>query len=394
MIPYAKQNINKNDIKTVLDVLKSDWLTQGPMVPKFENSICKYVSIEHCIAVNSATSALHIACLALGLGRGHIAWTVANSFVASANCALYCGSDIDFVDIDSRTYNISLISLEEKLIKAKKVNRLPKVLICVHFAGQSPEMKKIFELSKEYGFKIIEDASHSIGSKYLNKLVGSCTYSDITVFSFHPVKIITTGEGGVALTNNNKLAEKMRSLRVHGITNAISKIKDSPSSEIWNYQQIDLGFNYRMSDIHAALGLSQMQRIDQFISKRKKIAGLYFEKLKNLPIKLPWQHPDADSSFHLFPVRVLNKKNNKQKSIYKKLQSLGIGVNLHYIPIYLQPYYMKKGFKRGYCPESEKYFSEVISLPIFPDLESSKQIFIIDTLFNIFNENIDINYDK
>lgn len=381
VIPYSRQDISEADIQAVVDVLQSDYLTQGPAVPRFEKSIADYCGARHGVAVNSATSALHIACLALGVGKGDVVWTTPTTFVASANCALYCGASVDFVDIDPRTYNISVDKLAEKLEQAEASGNLPKVVIPVHLCGQSCEMVEIHALGQRYGFKIIEDASHAIGSRYQDKSVGNCCYSDITVFSFHPVKIITTGEGGMALTNDPVLVNKMRRLRSHGITSTPGEMDARPATEIWNYQQIGLGFNYRMTDIQAALGLSQMKRLDEFIASRHKIAKRYDETLASLPIQAPWQHSDAYSSYHLYPIRVnANKSHKTQRDIYDALQGDGINVNLHYIPVYRQPYYEKIGFVRGYCPEAEKYFSEVISLPIYPTLNIEQQDRVIGSL--------------
>ena len=313
MISYGKPSINQNDIDSVIEVLKSDFLTQGPQVPIFEKQYLNTATL--CIAVNSATSALHLACIALGLKKNDILWTSTNSFVASANCGLYCGALVDFVDIDPLTYNLCCNRLKQNLVKAKQENKLPKIVIAVHFAGQSCDMKKIYSLSQEYGFKIIEDASHAIGGRYLNEPVGNCNYSDIAVFSFHPVKIITTGEGGMALTNNKVLYEKMYRLRTHGITNKVEYFESRPDNEIWNYQQIELGFNYRMTDIQAALGLSQLKRLDKFISYRREIAKYYDKAFDSLPIKVPFQLMGTLSSYHLYPICI---KENKNKITQKK----------------------------------------------------------------------------
>jgi len=383
MIPYAKQSINRRDIKSVAKVLKSDYLTQGPVVSDFEKAVSEYCDVKFGVAVNSATSALHIACLALDLGPGDALWTSPNSFVASANCGLYCGASIDFVDIDSRTYNMSPERLEEKLIYAEKIGRLPKIVIPVHFAGQSCDMQKIYLLSKKYGFKIIEDASHAIGGKYKNKPIGSCKYSDITVFSFHPVKIITTGEGGMLVTNNKQIFEKLLILRAHGITRNKKQFDERPYGEIWNYQQTSIGFNFRMTDFQAALGISQLKKINKMLALRHQIAARYSNQLKDNDIILPFQISDAKSSFHLYPIRVPIDKRNK---LYQMMLNKGIGVNIHYIPIHLQPYYKDFGFKKGDFPEAEKFFNEEISLPIFPDLKLKEQKYIIKTLKEFFNE--------
>ena len=380
MIPYGRQDITSEDIEEVVKVLNSDFLTQGPVLPKFEKSISKYCGVSYAYAMNSATSALHIACMALEVGRGDIVWTAANTFAASSNCALYCNASIDFVDIDPVSYNISIPNLKSKLQLAETEGCLPKVLIPVHMTGQSCEMSEIFELSKKYGFKIIEDASHAIGGKYLNNPIGCCKYSDITVFSFHPVKIITTGEGGMAVTNNENLAQKISLLRTHGITrdiNLMSK-EDGP----WYYEQIDLGYNYRMTDIQAALGLSQMNRLDEYIKIRHKIADFYNESLSGLPLQTPKQSKGSFSSFHLYVIRLnLSMVNSTHKDIFESLRKDNIMVNLHYIPVYLHPYYKNNlGFKSGHCPEAEKYYAEAISIPIFPTLSDEDQLDVVNAL--------------
>jgi len=386
MIPYSRQDINQDDINSVIEVLKSDFLTQGPQVPLFEKEMASYCGANFAVAVNSATSALHIACLALGVRKGDLVWTTPITFVATANCALYCGADVDFVDIDPLTYNLSVDRLEEKLVQAKKQGQLPKVMIPVHFTGQSCDMVKIHELSIQYGFKIIEDASHAVGGKYCGEPIGNCRYSDITVFSFHPVKIITAGEGGMALTNDPSLANKMKLLRSHHITSNVTEMHDRPSEEIWNYQQIGLGFNYRMSDIHAALGLSQIERVDEFVGKRHAIAQRYNELLTELPITKPKQIEESFSSFHLYVIRLkLNEINNSQRQVFAAFHEQGVRVNLHYIPIYLQPYYQSRGFKRGYCPEAEAYYSEAISIPIYPTLFNVQQDQVISGLRKIID---------
>ena len=385
-INYGRQDINQADIDAVVAVLKSDFLTQGPVLPAFENAVVDYCGAQHAVAVNSATSALHIACLALGVGKGDIVWTTPNTFVASANCALYCGARVDFVDVDSRTYNLSVERLAEKLADAKKVGKLPKVVIPVHLCGQPCDMGGIYALSHEYGFKIIEDASHAIGGKYKDEQVGSGRYSDITIFSFHPVKIITTGEGGMAVTNDASLAKHMRLSRSHGISSLVIDMQPRPEVEIWNYQQIALGFNYRMTDIQAALGVSQIQRIDEFVAKRHRIAERYNSELADFPIQPPWQHPDTYSAYHLYPVRInYNETGITQRKVYDAMQAVGINVNLHYIPVYRQPYYEAMGFKAGYCLEAEQYHREALSIPIYPgltDLEQNKVIRVIHDLLS------------
>ena len=380
MIPYGRQDITSEDIEEVVKVLNSDFLTQGPVLPKFEKSISIYCGVSYAYAMNSATSALHIACMALEVGRGDIVWTAANTFAASSNCALYCNASIDFVDIDPVSYNISISNLKSKLQLAETEGCLPKVLIPVHMTGQSCEMSEIFELSKKYGFKIIEDASHAIGGKYLNNPIGCCKYSDITVFSFHPVKIITTGEGGMAVTNNENLAQNISLLRSHGITrdsNLMSK-EDGP----WYYEQIDLGYNYRMTEIQGALGLSQMNRLDEYIKRRHDIANFYNESLSELPLQIPKQFKDSFSSFHLYVIRLnLSMIESSHKDIFESLRKDNILVNLHYMPVYLHPYYKNNlGFKSGHCPEAEKYYSEAISIPMFPTLSNEDQLVVVNAL--------------
>ncbi len=389
MIPYGRQEITNEDIAEIEKILKSDFLTQGPTVPKFEKSVASYCNASYGVAVNSATSALHIACLALDLSPGDWLWTSPNSFVASANCGLYCGANIDFVDIDPETYNMSIDALSEKLEKAKKINRLPKIVIPVHFAGQPCDMEAIYDLSLNYGFKIIEDASHAIGASYNKKKVGSCTYSDITVFSFHPVKIITTGEGGMALTNDKKLEECIRRLSTHGITKNKSIMKPRPIDEIWNYQQIQLGFNYRMNDIQAALGLSQMKRLDKYVARRHEIADYYNLKFEKLPIVTPRQLTKTFSSYHLYPICTEDGSNNKlQLKIYNTLRENEIAVNLHYIPIHRHPYYENFGFKKGDFPVSEKFHRKAISLPIFPSLKEDQCIKVINVISEALSEDV------
>lgn len=401
MIPYGRQHITQADIDAVVDVLRSDFLTQGPMVPRFEQAVAGYCGTRHAVAVNSATSALHVACLALDVGPGDWLWTTPTTFVASANCALYCGAQVDFVDIDPRTFNLSVERLAEKLAVAKKAGKLPKVVVPVHLCGQSCDMARIHALSRQYGFKIIEDASHAVGGKYRAHAsadlegesrqsgafepIGNCRYSDITVFSFHPVKIITTCEGGMALTNDPKLADLMERYRSHGITSDRGQMQPRPADEIWNYQQIRLGYNYRMTDIQAALGLSQLTRLDEFVAQRRRIAVRYDEEFASLPAITQWQHPDAWSSFHLYPIRVRQSLCGKgQREVYDKLTTAGISANLHYIPVYRQPYYEAMGFRPGYCPEAEQFHKETISLPMFPTVTPEQQSHVVQTLRRLF----------
>lgn len=374
MIPYGKQEITEADIKAVVEVLKSDFITQGPVIPAFESAVANYCGAKHSVAVNSATSALHIACRALGVGNGDVVWTSPISFVASSNCALYCGANIDFVDINPKTYNLSVEKLEEKLIEADKHDRLPKVVIPVHLTGQSCEMEKIHSLSKKYGFKIIEDASHAIGGRYKDRPVGCCQYSDITVFSFHPVKIITTAEGGMALTNDRGLADKLSLLRSHGVTRDPALMQNNDRGP-WYYEQIDLGFNYRLTDLQAALGLSQLERLDEYVSQRHELSKKYNVALENLSLILPWQHPETYSGLHLYVIRLkLDEINKTHREVFESLRTKGIGVNLHYIPIHTQLFYQALGFKWGDYPEAEKYYGEAISLPMFPTLEKQDEV--------------------
>ncbi len=398
MIPYGRQEISKADIDSVVNVLQSDFLTQGPMLPRFEEAVMQYCGAQHAVAVSSATSALHIACLALGLGPKDWLWTSPNTFVASANCALYCGAMVDFVDIDPRTYNMSVECLKQKLEQAEKKGCLPKIVMPVHFAGQPCDMVAIHALSEKYGFKIIEDASHAIGAHYVSTAsseaffkkstkvkVGSCAHSQITVFSFHPVKIITTGEGGMATTNDPDLANRMRRLRAHGITMDKELMVSRPSNEIWNYQQIELGFNYRMTDIQAALGLSQMTRLDEFVQRRREIANSYGAAFKTIPIITPWQEPGSYSSYHLYPIRVRQVDCKKtQQYVYDVLWRNKISANLHYIPVHRQPYYENKGFKEGDFPEAERFHREVISIPMYSSLSPLQQDNVLRTLSDIF----------
>jgi len=384
MIPYGKQEITQKDIETVMSVLKSDFLTQGPQVPLFEKSINKAVNVKYSVAVNSATSALHIACLALGVGKEDVVWTTPITFVASANCALYCGADVDFVDIASDTYNLCSEKLEIKLAHAKKNNlKLPKVVIPVHLCGQSCEMDKIYLLSQEYGFSIIEDASHAIGGKFKGRPIGSCTYSHITIFSFHPVKIVTTAEGGVATTNSLQLAEKMRLLRSHGITRDSALMTEQEHGS-WYYQQIALGYNYRMTEIQAALGVSQMERLGKYVERRNLLAEKYDELLKDLPLVTQAPIADSYSGRHLYVIRLkLKEIELSHKEVFEQLRARGIGVNLHYIPVHTQPYYQKLGFVIGQFPQAESYYQEAISIPLFYMLTELEQVKVVAELKNI-----------
>lgn len=380
-IPYGRQDISQADIDAVIAVLRSDYLTQGPAVPAFEQAVADYCGARHVVAVNSATSALHIACLALGVGKGDLVWTSPITFVASSNCALYCGASVDFVDIDPRTYNLSVTCLAEKLEQAEKAGKLPKVVIPVHMCGQPCDMASIHALAQRYGFKIIEDASHAIGGQYKAERIGSGRYSDITIFSFHPVKIITTGEGGMAVTNDPALGKQLRLLRSHGITSTQREMQPRPECEIWNYQQIDLGFNYRMTDIQAALGVNQMERLDEFVRRRHLIARRYDEVLAGLPLITPWQHPEGYSSYHLYPVRLkLDEIGRTQRQVYDALRASGILVNLHYIPVYRQPFYEAMGFRPGLCPQAECYYRETISIPMFPSMTDAQQAQVVEAL--------------
>jgi len=380
MIPYGRQDITQEDVDAVVDVLRSDFLTQGPVVPQFEEAVRLHVGADHAVAVNSATSALHIACLALGLGPGDWLWTSPITFVASANCGLYCGARVDFVDIDPRTYNLSPLALEEKLLAAEKEGKLPKVLVAVHLCGQSCEMESIHALCQKYNVKIIEDASHAIGGKYKGQFIGNCRYSDVTVFSFHPVKIITTGEGGMALTNDVGLAEKMTLLRSHGVTRD-EKLMTKETEGPWYYQQINLGFNYRMTDIQAALGVSQMLRLDEYVSIRNHLADEYDSQLSDLPIVIPWQHPDTYSSRHLYVIRLkLSEIKRSHREVFEELRKNGIGVNLHYIPIYRQPYFQNNFHYLSRFYEADTYYEEAISIPLFAGLKSSLQKQVANTL--------------
>lgn len=380
MIRYGQQDITQADIDAVVEVLHSVNLTQGPAIERFEQSVMDHCGAKYAFAVSNATAALHIACLALGLAEGDWLWTTPNTFVASANCGLYCGAKVDFVDIDPKTYNLCPVALERKLIQAEQEGRLPKVVVPVHFSGQPCDMKSIHALATRFGFKIIEDASHAIGGRYSGQPIGSGEYSDITVFSFHPVKVITTGEDGMAVTNNKVLARRLGLLRSHGITRE-PELMTKPMDGSWYYQQVSLGFNYRMTDIQAALGASQMTRLEQYVAQRHRIAKNYNALLADLPITLPWQHPDSYSGLHLYVIRLqLDKISRSHKEVFEYMRSKDIMVNLHYIPVHMQPHYEKMGFKQGDFPEAERYYSEAISIPMYPTLTEAQQQEVVAAL--------------
>lgn len=383
MIPYGRQDIRGEDVDAVVEVLRSDFLTQGPAVPRFEQAVARYCGGVHAVAMNSATSALHVACLALGLGPGDRLWTSPITFVASANCGLYCGAQVDFVDIDPQTYNLCPLALERKLEEAAEQGQLPKVVVPVHLCGQPCDMKRIHALAQRYGFKVIEDASHAIGGRYVDEPIGNCRFSDITVFSFHPVKIITTAEGGMAVTRDPALAERMALLRSHGITRDASRMTHEPDGP-WYYQQVELGFNYRMTDLQAALGTSQMQRLDGYVAARHALAARYDERLADLPLTRPWQHPDGYSGLHLYVIRLqLQRLTASHREVFEALRAHGIGVNLHYIPVHTQPYYRGLGFKPGQFPEAERYYAEAISLPLYSSLTTAQQDQVISAVAEV-----------
>ena len=380
MIRYGQQDITRADIDAVIDVLKSVHLTQGPNIPAFEHSVMAHTGAKHAVAVNSATSALHIACMALDLGPGDWLWTTPNTFVASANCALYCGAQVDFVDIDPRTYNLCPQKLEAKLIAAEKAGKLPKIVVPVHLTGQPCNMAAIHALGQQYGFKIVEDASHAIGGQYKGEPIGNGRYSDITVFSFHPVKIITTAEGGMALTNSDELAQRLGLLRSHGITRDPALMTE-PMHGPWYYQQVALGYNYRMTDMQAALGVSQMTRLNRYVERRHEIAQRYNELLADLPLTLPWQHPDSYSAYHLYVIRLqLDKISTTHLQVFAGLRAKDIMVNLHYIPVHTQPYYQQMGFQQGDYPEAECYYREAISIPMHQSLTNEEQDQVVAAL--------------
>ncbi|MGC9457319.1 MAG: UDP-4-amino-4,6-dideoxy-N-acetyl-beta-L-altrosamine transaminase [Halothiobacillaceae bacterium] len=379
MIPYGRQDIQPEDIAAVVEVLRSDYLTQGPVVPRFEQAVADYCGAGHAVAVNSATSALHIACLALGLGEGDWLWTSPITFVASANAGRYCGARVDFVDIDPQTCNMSVEVLKSRLEQAERDGKLPKVVMPVHFAGQPCDMPAIAELARRYGFRVIEDASHAIGARYGNIKVGACAHSDITVFSFHPVKIITTGEGGLATTNDPQLARHMERLRSHGITRDPAEMRGEPDGP-WYYQQIELGFNYRMTEMQAALGLQQLERLDTYVVRRNELAEQYDQALADLPVVTPWQNPESWSARHLYPVRITSAARRSRREVFDGLREQGIGVNVHYIPVHKQPDYQGLGYPLAACPAAEAYYSEAVSLPLFPALTTEHQEKVVTTL--------------
>lgn len=380
MIPYGKQNISDADVEAVVAALRSDFLTQGPQIERFEAAIADYCGAGHAVGAANATAALHIACLALGAGPGKRVWTSPNTFLASANCALYCGASVEFVDIDPALYNMSMVALEQKLIEAERKKETPHIVIPVHFSGQSCDMRRIAELKQRFGFHVIEDASHAIGASYDGQRVGACAYSDITVFSFHPVKIITTGEGGMALTNRADLANRMKMLRTHGVTRNPAEMTRTPDGP-WYYEQIELGFNYRMTDLQAALGVSQLTRLDAFVARRRELAERYDRLLAELPLKTPGRDPRAESAWHLYVIQLeLERISKTHAEVFNGLRAAGIGVNLHYIPVHLQPYYQKLGFQRGAYPAAERYYERAISLPLYFDLSERDQDFIAAAL--------------
>jgi UDP-4-amino-4,6-dideoxy-N-acetyl-beta-L-altrosamine transaminase len=379
VIPYGRQHIAEEEFRAVVEVLKSDRLTQGPVIEEFERAVAAYCGAEYAVAVSNGTAALHLACLAAGLGPGDLLWTSPNTFVASANCGLYCGARVDFVDINLRTYNIDVTALAEKLETAARREKLPKVVIPVHFAGQSCEMAAIRELADKYRFTIIEDACHALGGRYRGTKVGSCVFSEMTVFSFHPVKIITTGEGGMILTNRKNLYEKLLRLRTHGITRDPA-LMEGETHGPWYYQQIELGFNYRMTDIQAALGLAQLRKVEKFVERRHYLAERYNEKLNDLPVTIPYQHPETESAWHLYVIRV---EAARRREIFERLRAEGILVNVHYIPVHTQPYYERVGFKTGDFPEAEAYYREALTLPLYYGLKEEEQDYVIGRLQEI-----------
>lgn len=379
MIPYGRQDISQEDVDAVVDVLGSDYLTQGPRVPMFEQALCDSSDARFATVMNSATSALHVACLALDVGPGDEVWTSPITFVASANCALYCGASVGFVDIDPQTGNMSVDALEERLIAAERDGRLPKVVIPVHLGGNPCDMPAIHRLARRYGFSVIEDASHAIGGSYADGRVGSCRYSDITVFSFHPVKIVTTAEGGAALTNSEDLAEKIRLLHTHGITRDEDRMQ-GPSQGLWYYEQIALGFNYRMTELQAALGLTQLKRLDDFVSARHVLARRYDEMIDPLPVSPLRRNVDCYSGLHLYVIQIDDELGDCRAEVFARLRASGIGVNVHYIPVHTQPFYARLGFSTGDYPAAENYYRRAISLPMYHTLSSEEQDQVVSAL--------------
>jgi UDP-4-amino-4,6-dideoxy-N-acetyl-beta-L-altrosamine transaminase len=380
MIPYGRQWIDDADIQAVIDTLRSDWLTQGPAVGKLEAALAELCHVPHAVAMNSATSALHVACLAIGAGPGDVVWTVPNTFVASANCARLCGADVDFVDIDPNTYNIDERALEQKLVDAKAAGRLPKAVIPVHFSGRAPAQEAIWLLAQQYGFKVIEDASHSVGATHKGERVGSCRWSDIAVFSFHPVKIVTTAEGGLATTRNPELADRMARLRTHGVTKD-ERLLSRKDEGGWYYEQIELGLNYRLTDLQAALGLSQLRRLGEFLQRRRALVARYDHLLADVPVQRPLIDVLNESAWHLYVIRIDPGQAGKtRRQVYDAMRAAGIGVQVHYIPVHLQPYYRALGFKPGHCPEAERYGEEALSLPLYPALSDGEQDQVVEAL--------------
>lgn len=385
MISYGRQDINEEDIAAVCAVLKSDFLTQGPAVEAFEKKFAKKCGVRHAVAVSNATAALHLACLSLDLKAGDLAWTSPNTFVASSNCALYCGADVDFIDIDQTSWNLSPSRLAEKLAEAKLAGRLPKIIIPVHFAGRSCDMAMIARLAREYGVAIVEDASHAVGAKYAQAPVGACAYSDCAVFSFHPVKILTTGEGGVVVTNRDDLAERLRRLRSHGITRDTRLMQERDPGD-WCYEQLELGYNYRMTDIQAALGSSQLNRLDAFVTRRQELAAEYSSRLAHLPIQLPMSDANNESAWHLYTIRLqLDAIPKTHRQVFDELRVLGVGVNLHYMPVYLQPFYRRLGFSQGLCPEAERYAGEAITLPLYPKISVADFNTVVESIDRVLS---------
>lgn len=380
MIPYGRQDVTEADIEAVVEILRSDFLTQGPAVPRFERVVAEYCGAAHAVATNSGTSALHLACRALGLGPGDRLWTTAVTFVASANCGRYCGAEVDFVDIDPASCNLSPAALEAKLAEAERSGGLPTVVVAVHLGGHPCDMETIRALSRRYGFAVIEDASHAIGASYRGRPVGSCGFSDITVFSFHPVKLVTTGEGGAAVTNDPELAARMERLRSHGITRDPAVMTREPDGP-WYYEQVELGYNYRMTDLQAALGASQMARLDDYVARRAELAAAYDDALAGLPVRPPARPDEGRSAWHLYVIRLrLPECARGQRAVFERLRDDGIGVNLHYMPLHLQPYYRERGFRAGDFPEAERYYAEAITLPLHPRLAPEDQQEVVTAL--------------